>query len=163
MPLILSGTGQISILTGQVCFFAMQTPPEGFLACNGQAISRTTYAALFGAIGTIYGIGDGSTTFNLPDLRGEFIRGWDNGRGVDSGRAFSSAQGHAFQSHDHMTDGTAGSSRHAVRLGTDGIIDATSQTAVADDASYITGSKTGIAGGTETRPRNVALLACIKT
>jgi len=64
----------------------MNAAPDGWRACSGQAVSRTTYAALFAAIGTEYGVGDGSTTFDLPDLRGEFLRGWDNGRGVDSGR-----------------------------------------------------------------------------
>lgn len=51
------------------------TPPTGYLYCDGTAISRTTYAALFGVVGTTYGTGDGSTTFNLPDLRGIFVRG----------------------------------------------------------------------------------------
>ena len=64
------------------------TPPTGWLKCNGAAISRTAYAKLFAAIGTVFGAGDGFTTFNLPDLRGEFVRGWDDGRGVDGGRAF---------------------------------------------------------------------------
>ncbi len=63
-----------------------------FLPCDGSAISRTTYADLFDVIGTVFGVGDGSTTFNVPDLRGEFIRGWDNGAGVDSGRTFGSWQ-----------------------------------------------------------------------
>lgn len=58
--------------------------PGGYLLSNGAAISRTAYAHLFAAIGTTYGSGDGSTTFNLPDLRGEFLRGLDNSRGVDT-------------------------------------------------------------------------------
>jgi prepilin-type N-terminal cleavage/methylation domain-containing protein len=66
--------------------------PSGWLLCDGHAVLRTTYPALFSAIGTTYGAGDGSTTFNLPDLRGEFIRGFDNGRGVDSGRTLGSWQ-----------------------------------------------------------------------
>ena len=57
----------------------------GWLKANGAAVSRTAYGDLFAKIGTVFGSRDGSTTFNLPDLRGEFIRGWDNGRGVDSG------------------------------------------------------------------------------
>lgn len=77
---------------GQVAFFARSTAPTGWLKANGAAISRTTYAALFAAIGATFGAGDGSTTFNLPDLRGQFPRGWDDGRGVDAGRAFGSAQ-----------------------------------------------------------------------
>lgn len=57
--------------------------PAGFLYCNGSEVSRTTYANLFTAIGTGWGIGDGSTTFNLPDGRGRTLRGVDNGAGID--------------------------------------------------------------------------------
>lgn len=61
-------TGEIKILTSS-------TIPEGFLLCNGSAVSRTTYANLFAVIGTRYGAGDGSTTFNIPDLRDRYIIG----------------------------------------------------------------------------------------
>ena len=54
---------------------AWNNPPAGYLFCGGQAISRTAYAALFAVIGTTFGAGDGSTTFNVPELRGEFLRG----------------------------------------------------------------------------------------
>ena len=87
--------------SGAVLYFSGRTAPAGWLKANGAAVSRTAYAALFAAIGTTYGAGDGRTTFNLPDLRGEFIRGWDDGRGVDAGRVFGSAQAHALQSHQH--------------------------------------------------------------
>ena len=80
-----------------VLYFAGQTAPVGWLKANGAAVSRTAYAALFAAIGTTYGAGDGSTTFNLPDLRGEFMRGWDDGRGIDHGRVLGSAQGDAIR------------------------------------------------------------------
>ena len=56
--------------TGVVVPFAGATAPDGYLLCYGQAVSRSTYSDLFAAIGTTYGAGDGSTTFNLPDLRG---------------------------------------------------------------------------------------------
>ena len=59
-----------SSITGVVQLFAGSTAPSGWLICNGQAVSRTTYAALYAVIGTTYGAGDGSTTFNLPDLQG---------------------------------------------------------------------------------------------
>ena len=85
-------TGIVSIPTGMIAPFAMSTPPTGWLECNGATISRSTYAALFAAISTTYGAGDGSSTFLLPDLRATFIRGFDNSRGVDSGRAFGSFQ-----------------------------------------------------------------------
>lgn len=77
---------------GMVSAFARATAPAGWLKANGAAVSRTAYANLFAAIGTTFGAGDGFNTFNLPDLRGEFIRGWDDARGVDVGRQFGSWQ-----------------------------------------------------------------------
>lgn len=77
---------------GMVSAFARATAPAGWLKANGAAVSRTAYANLFAAIGTTFGAGDGFNTFNLPDLRGEFIRGWDDARGIDGGRAFGSWQ-----------------------------------------------------------------------
>ena len=85
-------TGIVSIPTGMIAPFAMTTPPTGWLECNGAAISRSTYATLFAAIGTVHGAGDGSSTFNLPDLRATFIRGFDNSRGIDTGRSFGDFQ-----------------------------------------------------------------------
>ncbi|MFC2714728.1 MAG: phage tail protein, partial [Kingella denitrificans] len=87
--------------SGTVLYFAGQTAPAGWLKANGAAVSRTAYAALFAAIGTTYGLGDGRSTFNLPDLRGEFLRGWDDGRGVDSPRPMGSAQTDAVRQHYH--------------------------------------------------------------
>lgn len=85
---------------GTVSMFANSTAPTGWLKCNGAAISRTSYSDLFSVIGTTYGTGDGSTTFNLPDFRGRFLRSWDDGRGVDSGRTFASLQTEQ-NGHDH--------------------------------------------------------------
>lgn len=133
---------------GQVGAFARATAPTGWLKANGAAVSRTTYNALFAAIGTVFGVGDGSTTFNLPDLRGEFIRGLDDGRGVDAGRALGSAQADMFKSHYHTLGGGGG-----VELGP--YADTTSE-------SQIQNVNTTETGGAETRPRNVALLYCIK-
>ncbi|AKT91673.1 phage tail protein [Campylobacter gracilis] len=82
---------------GTIITSARTPAPDGFLLCNGAAISRSAYTDLFSAIGTAYGAGDGSSSFNIPDLRGEFIRGADNGRGVDGGRALGSAQGDAIR------------------------------------------------------------------
>ena len=133
-------------VVGAVMAFAMSTSPTGWLETDGTAVSRTTYADLFAAIGTAYGVGDGSTTFNLPDLRGEFIRGWDNGRGVDSGRAIATTQTDDFKSHGH----TWGVNDKAPAVGTGG-------------PGFGTGaSNTGLTGGTETRPRNIAMMYCIK-
>ncbi len=69
--------------SGAIFAFPVSTPPSGYLACNGQAVSRSTYANLFALIGTSYGTGNGSTTFNLPNYNGQFLRGWDNGAGID--------------------------------------------------------------------------------
>lgn len=70
--------------TGSIIAFAGNTLPDGYLACNGSAISRTTYASLFAVIGTTYGSGDGSTTFNLPNLTDKFIQGSDTAGTVKS-------------------------------------------------------------------------------
>jgi microcystin-dependent protein len=137
-----------AVPSGTVIWYAANTAPTGYLKANGALVSRSTYASLFAAIGTTFGAGDGSTTFGLPDLRGEFIRGWDDGRGVDSGRAFGSSQGQAIQAHTH----TYGGIQSQGLEGGNTIIAATGAAAT-----------TGSTGGAETRPRNVALLACIKT
>ena len=84
--------------TGSEITWATATLPTGWLEENGAAISRSTYSALFAVIGTEYGVGDGSSTFNLPDARGEFIRGWDHGAGTDPDAAARTNRG----------DGTAG-------------------------------------------------------
>ena len=65
---------------GTVLPFAGDTAPEGWAICNGDPVSRTEYVELFTAIGELWGVGDGSTTFNLPDMRGQFLRGKNNGR-----------------------------------------------------------------------------------
>lgn len=134
---------------GSVTAYAGTAPPEGWIICNGSAISRTTYAALYSALGARYGGGDGSTTFNIPDLRGEFIRGFDAGRGVDSGRGLGSHQGDMFRSHTH-------------NFPTYGYNYANKGGSSSPHAQGHTTSTTHGAGGHETRPRNVALNYCIK-
>ena len=89
--------------TGSTQMFAGLTAPRGWLIADGTAVSRTTYAALFAVIGTTYGNGDGSTTFNLPDMRGVIVRGVDRGRNLDPARAQGSYQGDLFASHNHPT------------------------------------------------------------
>ena len=64
---------------GEIFWWPLAIPPGDSLYCDGSAISRSTYSDLFDVIGVQYGVGDGSTTFNLPDLRGEFVRGYDPG------------------------------------------------------------------------------------
>lgn len=74
-----------------IAFGGSSTPPGRWLLCDGTAVSRTTYAALFAAISTNYGFGDGATTFNLPDFRGQFLRGTDLGSGKDPDAASRTA------------------------------------------------------------------------
>ena len=87
------GSVKAGVPVGTVLDFAGSTAPALWLLCSGQAVSRTTYSALFAAIGTIYGVGDGSTTFNLPDLRGVVIAGLDNMNGTPAGRLTSTYYG----------------------------------------------------------------------
>jgi len=156
--------GTTGAITGSIIMWAITTPPEGYLECNGQAVNRTTYSALFNILQTTYGAGDGSTTFNLPDMRGQFPRGWDNNRGIDSGRVIGSSQLDQFQGHWHSTNdgftGTSGAPYNKPFAGTGG--DTANPTFYAR-----TVVQDGINGtpriGTETRPRNVALMFCIKT
>lgn len=137
---------------GTVAAFAGSNAPAGWLKCAGQAVSRATYGALFAYIGTTYGAGDGSTTFNVPDMRGEFIRGLDDGRGVDVGRVIGTAQGDNFKSHTHQVWGDNKSN-----------FDGSGRFPTVGGAGFEGWVETEGAGGNETRPRNVALLYCIKT
>lgn len=155
---------------GSVAMFASSTVPSGWLECNGAAVSRTTYATLFAAIGTTWGSGDGSTTFTLPDLRGEFVRGWDNGKGTDTGRAFASAQADSIENHVHPGSTTAQSGSLAgiqdlggAQTGGGGarVGAGTAMTVTFPALSFTTGNNTG--GAAETRPRNIALMYIIKT
>lgn len=138
---------------GVIEMFGADEAPTGYLACDGAAVSRATYADLFEAIGTVHGVGDGATTFNVPDLRGEFVRGWDDGRGVDAGRAFASAQADELKSHVHQVSPPTSTDDTAAGLTSTGT----------GGAEVITPYNTGATGGAETRPRNVALLFIIKT
>ena len=193
-------TGNNSFLpAGAVQLFAMVQIPTGWLECDGAAISRTTYSQLFGILGTTYGVGNGVTTFNIPDLRGEFVRGFDNGRSVDPGRTIGSNQSAANAPHTHgITDPAHSHTQvahnhtitdpghiHSVTIprafgtatrdssGADNITDGTFNT-----NSSVTGvivnnatpppvnlASTNISinsSGTEGRPRNVAMVYCIK-
>lgn len=147
-------------MTGMVLTFPISSAPSGFLECDGSELSRTTYSDLFAVIGTTYGVGDGSTTFSIPDLRGEFIRGFDNGRGIDTGRTIGTSQADDNKSHSHsITDQT-------------GVYDGGSSGVWGLLASSSTGNQNGpLAGkcvrslevvGSEARPRNIAMMYCIK-
>jgi microcystin-dependent protein len=134
---------------GAIMAFAMNGAPTGWLAADGTAVSRSTYATLFAAIATTYGVGDGTTTFNVPDLRGYFVRGsGTNSDGTISG-TFGAKQADELKSHTHtytFKSTTGGSS-------------------AGGDPNSITNTtvNTGATGGTETRPRNIPMFYCIKT
>lgn len=151
---------------GTIIFYAKSTVPTGYLKANGAAVSRTTYAALFAVLGTVFGAGDGSTTFNLPDLRGEFVRGWDDARGVDSGRSFGSSQDSTEVPYNNTSPSGYSGSRslcdYIQPLNSDGI---TSQGGLSTWGLLTIGSGSAldaIVQRTKVRPRNMALLACIK-
>ena len=151
------GDIQSSTFVGMLADFPSAVLKDGWLKCNGAAVSRITYAALFAYLGTAYGAGDGVTTFNLPDYRGEFRRTWDDGRGIDTGRAIGSAQSDLLKSHTHT-----------VRMGVDvnGVIPWNNGKSLST-SNEILPANTGTAqvdafGGAETRPRNIAVMTCIK-
>ena len=141
---------------GAVDYFAMSSAPTGYLKANGAAISRATYSALFTAVGTTFGVGDGSTTFNVPDLRGEFMRGWDDSRGIDSGRAFASAQAATQVWNGIDTFNGVGGVRSDGEAATGGGRPSSAH------ARATSTPNTSAEGSTGVRPRNIALLACIK-
>lgn len=164
---------------GQVAYFARDAAPAGWLKANGAAISRTAYARLFEVLSTSYGVGDGFNTFNLPDLRGEFVRGWDDGRGVDPQRLLGTAQASQNLAHNHTgsTD-TSGSHSHSytdgrpvdtpgapsIQAGSNfhGVWEGSSTRTTGSGGAHSHTLTIGQSGGTEARPRNIALLACIK-
>lgn len=160
----------ISSLTppGTIISYASTIAPVGYLKCNDAAISRNTYSSLFSNIGTTYGSGDGSTTFNVPDLRGEFIRGWDDNCGIDPGRVIGSAQVQDYQSHGHgvIDPGHSHSVNFDVTQGSNATTtfayNGVSAFALRNTNANTTGITIQNSGGTETRPRNVAILYCIK-
>ena len=175
--LVALGLSNAQVPAGNVGYFAGATAPAGWLIANGANVSRTTYAALFAYIGTMYGAGDGSTTFALPDLRGTFLRALDSGRGVDTGRTLGSTQSGAVQNHVHGgTTNADGAHSHLIPGsyrtlaggtffgGTGGNMGGGTATATdgAHAHAFTTGNPTS-GGAAETRPINVALLACIKT
>lgn len=176
-----NGSGALSF--GNICpigsmvAWPTSSAPTGWLECDGSAVSRTTYATLFALIGDDYGAGDGSTTFNLPDLRGEFIRGWDHGKGSDpnagtrtnrgdgtTGDNVGTKQADEFELHGHparfsyadssQLDTTGGIT---VNGGANTNVAAFTGTPTASQGQQIGGS-----GGSETRPRNVNMMYIIR-
>ena len=136
---------------GEIIALGDTTAPDDFLYCDGSSVSRTTYAALFAVIGTAYGTADGAS-FNLPDLRGQFLRGQDDGQGVDpdagsrtaaatggnTGDNVGSVQDDAFESHNHTVDFTSSGAAGALQA----------------PGGVFPSGVSGSTGGNETRPKN---------
>ena len=187
-----NGSGALSfttvqgVPTGSVFCMAVATIPSGYKECNGEAVSRTTFAALFAVIGTQYGTGNGSSTFNLPDLRGEFVRGFDNGRGVDNGRSIASSQSSQFGQHNHNVSASSSSSvtdpghQHSMSVGffnslssggalafrdagtSNRINNASTGISVSTSTSISQSNRGGTSNSSETRPRSIAMMYIIK-
>lgn len=155
---------QIFAPPGMISAYAGGGAPTGWLLCDGSAVSRTTYSALFAAISVFWGQGNGATTFNVPDLRGYFLRGVDGSAGIDpdkltrtaiatggnTGNNVGSYQTDQIVSHNHsygyrqreQTNASAGSNGYTFDSGT---------------------VTTGSTGGNETRPKNAYVNYIIKT
>lgn len=166
--------GQIvAVPPGVIALYPGDVVPNGWLVCNGAAISRAGYPGLFGAINVKYGGGDGSTTFNLPEIRGEFPRFADLGRGIDGGRGTGSWQDQAFLNHNHGVNdpGHAHNAGNGLPFQTIGAgtglpdyLGGNMQTVgVVVTTANGTNISIATAGGPETRPRNVAFIGVIKT
>ena len=167
--------------TGTIISTSLTTAPKGYLECNGANVSRTTHARLFAEIGVIYGNGDGSSTFTLPDYRGRFLRGFDNTAGTDpdaasrtdrgdgtTGDAVGTKQADAIQGHHHQFFAASDLSRSNPSGGGDSaeMREAASATAQSGN-DYVQHATTDSTYGTaritsETRPTNINVMYCIK-
>jgi len=150
-------------IVGSLIAWPTNAAPSGYLECDGSAISRSTYAALFAVISDDYGDGDGSTTFNLPDYQGQFLRGYDNSAGVDpdagsrtnrgdgtTGDNVGTKQTDGLKAHNHQVTGKRNPS------GTAGGNFSMRDSGINDTQSVDN------KGGNETRPTNVNVMYCIK-
>jgi len=171
--LLLNPTSLQPVPSGLIAAFASPFAPDGWLECAGQEISRATYANLFAVIGTNWGAGDGSTTFHLPDLRGQFLRGWDHGRGFDTARAFASPQDSQNKLHNHGGFTTVGGNHthhyttpnfSAASVGAGGIVSVTAKVEEGRISEAAGAHQHQILsdGGDEARPRNIAVFYAIK-
>lgn len=184
-----SYTGYASVDIGRPLQDGRSTPRTGELKRNGASLSKTTYAALWNWAlhnGRVVALGswtagafvfadNGDGTFKIPDNRGEFERGWDDGRGTDSGRTFGSWQDHLIESHTHTgTAQSAGAHTHTFWVGqspgssesfdtdTSGNGNLGDQKTTSSNGAHTHTLSINATGGSETRSRNVALLYTIK-
>lgn len=141
---------------GSIVGWPLETPPENWLECNGQ--STAAYPELAALIGS-----------TVPDSRGEFIRSWDNGKGIDPGRAILSQQGEAYLDHSHSISDPGhlhGILESNAGTGTDGgdinVFDFNGPTSTSNEKTGISGTNASTTGGTETRPRNISWMQIIR-
>lgn len=157
------GGSASGVPAGTILPFAGTSAPTGYMLCDGSAVSRATYAVLFGVLSTAYGEGDGSTTFNIPDLRGRFLRGVDGGSGNDpdaasrtamatggnTGNNIGSIQVDGLKSHTHYVDNYMGGGSGATGI-------------PLNPGNNIGPVTAGATGGNETRPKNAYVNYIIK-
>jgi len=158
--------GEPALPTGMITAYSGDAAPSGWLLCDGVEVSRTTYATLFAAVGTRYGHGNTTTTFNIPDFRGRFLRGTalgslavdpDSGSrtamnaGGATGNNVGSIQPDEFRSHKHDTGAHL-----------DGYTVPFSGAGTNDAIQAGTERDTGLTGGNETRPKNAYVNYIIK-
>lgn len=178
--------GSNGVPSGTIVAFAGTTPPQGWVICNGGAYNgeEEKYKNLYEVIKIIYG-GTGSTSFNVPDFRGVFLRGLDNGRALDSGRDLGSYQGDEIKKHKHNgTTATGGRHSHTIlKLPTDQAGQSNMYTlyntsssdegwanapggqpnnSLSEHYGHTHSFSTNDTGGNETRPVNVAINYIIK-
>jgi microcystin-dependent protein len=149
------------VQVGALRKFPIDSVPDGWIKCNGSPLSRIAYAGLFAYLGTLYGAGDGSTTFLIPDYRGCFLRGLDNSRGLDPGRTISAPrQDDAFQGHGHefanWYTSAAGNFDGIPGRGN------TTKYSMATVSTPVPFNVSPIRYGDETRPVNMSIIICIK-
>ena len=157
---------------GTVSWFAASAAPTSYLECSGGVVAISEYLDLYNVIGKKFNTGgEGASNFRLPDLRGEFIRGWDHGRNVNTGRVFGSNESDAFKSHNHLIASNVTGNSYPLSSNYLAVTENLASGLLLNENfeyqlrgtsdvpdSYVTSN----AGGVETRPRNVALLPCIK-
>lgn len=167
-------TNNIDVLVGSIYYFVTMNQPTGWLICNGQAVNRTTYKDLFDAIGTTYGAGNSSSTFNLPDFRGTFLRCATNGnnsydpdsavnRSLGSYQDYATREmyGHTYSFQcDYWRTG-----ERAYGVFRDSQYSGSTDSGGSDDwcsKMYLDTNRGSLGSEYEVRPKNVTLTPCIK-
>jgi len=141
--------------TGGIMMFSVSGVPTGWLECDGRDLSINDYSVLYEVIGQNYKTItlDTNSRFQIPDMRGLFVRGWDNLKGIDTGRSLGTIQEDLLKDHTHSIDLVRGYLQSNANTNTpEGVY-----------GNGSTGNVAGGLGGSETRPKNIALVYCIKT